>query len=434
MINKKNWLHTALIIAGATAIVSCSEPDSVGIEVQPAGDQPGLFYTDTITIEASTIIEDSLRSDEAVAALNLVGSYTDNVFGLSRASFYTQFRLPNNATNFTFGTDPVLDSVVLTLAYADYYGDTLTPMTLEVLRLDEAMVLDSNYYTNDVIVTGQQLSPPTIISVEPKDSVLVDSVLRAPHLRLRLDQVWGTEFLTSGDANFIDNNTFVSYFKGLTVRATDVTAENTGCIMTFSLGASMSKMTFYYKNGTDTTRRTANFEVNSNCPRFNHFEHDYTLADFGNTFPVPGDNQLFIQAMSGVKARIKFPHIRNLSSLGSVSINKAELVLSVEDNSVYKNHTNLLVFGVDSAGKEALIPDLLEASSYYGGAFSTTDNNYKFNLARYIQRLVSDNTLNDYGLSVVSSAGATSASRSIIPGPASSGSKLQLRITYSKLD
>jgi len=434
MINIKNWLHTAMAVVGAIAIVSCSEPDSVGIEVQPAGDQPGLFYTDTITIEASTIIEDSLRSDEAVAAFNLVGSYTDNVFGLSRASFYTQFRLPNNATNFTFGIDPVLDSVVLTLAYADYYGDTLTPMTLEVLRLEEAMVLDSNYYTHDVIVTGQQLFPPGVVSVNPKDSVEVDSVMRAPHLRLKLDQVWGTEFLTSGDANFIDNNIFVSYFKGLTVRAADVTAEDDGCIMTFNLAASISKMTFYYKNGTDTTRKTANFEVNSGCPRFNHFEHDYTLADFGNTFPVSGDNRLFIQSMSGLKARIKFPHIRNLSALGSVSINKAELVLSVEDNSLYKSHTNLLVFGVDSAGTEALIPDLLESSSYYGGSFNTTDNNYKFNLARYIQRLVSGRTLNDYGLSVVSSGGAISAFRSIVPGPSSSGNKLQLRITYSKLD
>ncbi len=434
MINNINWLYAAIIIAGVLAIVSCSEPDSVGIEVQPAGDQPGLFYTDTFTIEASTIIEDSLRSDENVAALNLVGSYTDNVFGLSRASFYTQFRLPNNATNFTFGTDPVLDSVVLTLAYTDYYGDTLTPMTMEVLRLEEAMVIDSNYYTNDVVVTGQQLLAPTVVSVNPKDSVLVDEVLRIPHLRLKLDQTWGTEFLTSGDANFTDNNVFVNYFKGLTVRAADVTSVDQGCIMTFNLNASMSKMTFYYKNGTDTTRKTANFEVNSNCPRFNHYEHDYTLAGFGNTFPVPGGNQLYIQAMSGVKARIKFPFIRNLNALGSVSINKAELVLAVEDNSLYKNHTNLLVFGVDADGKEALIPDLLESSSYYGGSFSTTDNNYKFNLARYIQRLVSNNTLNDYGLSIVSSGGAISAFRSIIPGPASNGSKLQLRVTYSKLD
>src|SRR5688572_8225489 len=104
----------ALLLVVTMIFSACSEPDAIGIDVQPKGDQPGVFYTDTISIEASTIREDTLRSDEGVAAFNLVGSYTDPVFGLSNASFYSQIRLPNNNTNFTFGTTPFLDSVVLT--------------------------------------------------------------------------------------------------------------------------------------------------------------------------------------------------------------------------------------------------------------------------------------------------------------------------------
>lgn len=440
MINIKKWLLPAMYIVGIVAFVSCSEPDSVGIEVQPTGDVPGLFYTDTITIEAKTVREDSLRSDEGVAAYNLVGSYTDNVFGLSRASFYSQIRLPNNATNFTFGTSPALDSVVLTLAYIDYYGDTLTPMNLEVYRMEGTMVIDSNYHTHDVFPIGQKLFPSGIsdpdgqVVVRPKDSVLLNGVLYAPHLRLRLNDAWGTSFITSGDANFLDNNAFISYFKGIYVKAADVNAVDDGCIMSFNLLSTISKLTFYYKNGTDTTRRVAYFEINSTCPRFNHFEHDYTMAAFGNTFPVSGNSQLFIQAMSGVKVRLNFPYIQNLQAQGDVSINKAELVLPVEGNSLYKNHTNLLVFGVDSAGAEALIPDLLESSSYYGGSYTTAENNFKFNINRYIQRLLSGRIPVDYGLSVVSSGGATSGYRSIISGPQASGNKLQLRVTYSKLD
>lgn len=433
MIKINKWYIPALLIAGGFVFNSCSEPDSVGIEILPEGEVPGVYFTDTITITAEIIKEDSLRSDEAVAGFNLAGSYTDPVFGLSRASFFSEIRLPNNNNNFTFGTDPVLDSVVLTLAYSDYYGDTLTPMDMKVYQTDSAMALDTNYSTNDLIPLGQQLFSGTV-NIYPKDSVEVSGANRAPHLRLRLDDTFGTSFITSGNANFVDNTTFINYFKGIHVKSEDVTATGQGVIMSFNLQASMSKLTFYYKNGTDTTKKTANFEINSNCPRFNHFEHDYTTAEFGNTFPVPGANKLYIQSMSGVKVRLKFPNLKNFNLAGGpTAINKAELVIPVLDNTTFKNHTNLLIFGVDSAGAEAIIPDLLEPTSYYGGAYNTTDKNYKFNLARYVQRVVNGKIANDYGLSLISSGGAVNAFRTIVPGTASTGSKMQLRITYSKL-
>jgi len=136
-----------------------------------------------------------------------------------------------------------------------------------------------------------------------------------------------------------------------------------------------------------------------------------------------------------LKVRFKFPHIKNFASGGGVSINKAELVIPVQDNSApFLNHQSLLTFGVDSAGGEAVIPDLLESNSYYGGTFNTTDANYKFNIGRYIQRLISGKIANDYGLSLVSSGGSVNAFRTIIPGTASPGNKIKLKITYSKLE
>jgi Domain of unknown function (DUF4270) len=435
MIKIKKWHLPALLLAGGMAFAACSEPDALGIEVQPASDVPGVFFTDTVTIEATTIREDTLRSDESVAAFNLAGSYTDPVFGMSKASFYTQLRLPNNNTNFTFGTSPVLDSVVLTLAYSDYYGDTLSPLTLEVLQLDAAMFYDSTYFSNDVIATGATLFPATTIEVHPKDSVTVDSTIRAPHLRLRLPDSFGNDFLNAGDANFVDNTTFTNYFKGIYVTTAAVTGTGQGVIVSFNLQASMSKLTFYYKNASSSTTITANFEINSECPRFNRFEHDYTLASFGNSFPVSGDDKLYIQSMAGLKVRFNFPYIKNFTSNGAVSINKAELILPVQNNATpYVNHQALLTFGVDSNGAEAIIADLLESSSYYGGTFNTTDTDYKFNIARYMQRLVSGTIVNDYGLSLVSSGGAVNAFRTIIPGTNASGNKIKLKLTYSKLE
>lgn len=249
------------------------------------------------------------------------------------------------------------------------------------------------------------------------------------------DTFFNDNFLGADDVlNFSDNATFINFFKGIEVKASDVTTVGTGSILSFNLLSELSKMTLYYHNSAGTNL-TANFEINSDCPRFNHFDHDYTNATFGNSFPINGNNIVYVQSLAGVKARIKFPFIKNLlNDLGPVSINKAELVLPVTDNTVYGNHQNLLVFGVDSEGKEALITDILESSAYYGGSFSSVDNSYKFNLGRYIQRLLSGKIETDYGISLIASGGAVNAFRTIIPGPAASGNKIQLRITYSKLN
>ena len=433
MITVKKWYLPALLLA--TAFAACSEPDSLGIEVQPAGDQPGVYFTDTVTIQAETIREDSLRTDEGVALFNLAGSYTDPVFGMSKASFYSQVRLPNNNTNFTFGTSPVLDSVVLTLAYADYYGDTLSPLSVEVLQVDEAMYTDSTYYSTNTKPTTSVWFPSTTLEMHPKDSIEISGSLRAPHLRLRLDQQLGTDFINSGNANFLNNVIFTNYFKGIHVRTAVVTGAGQGVIIAFNLQASMSKLTFYYTNSSSSTQLTANFEVNSECPRFNAFEHDYTIAQFGSLFPVPGNNELYVQSMAGLKVRFIFPYIKNFAANGPISINKAELVIPAVDNAApYTNHQALLTFGVDSKGKEAVISDLLESSSYYGGTFSTTSQDYRFNIGRYVQQLISGKIVTDYGLSLVPSGGAITGFRTIIPGTDVSGTRIKLKLTYSILN
>ncbi len=432
MINTIKWRLPAVLLAAGMTLAACSEPDSLGIEVQPDSDQPGVFFTDTVTIHATTIREDSLRSDEVVAAFNLAGSYTDPVFGMSKASFYSQLRLPNNNTNFTFGITPVLDSVVLTMAYADYYGDTLMPLFMEVLQLSEQLVYDTTYYSNDVLTTGSTLFSGNI-DAHPKDSVVVSGTKRAPHLRLRLPDQVGNDFLNAGNATFIDNSAFTNFFKGIHVRTNVVSGG--GLIVSFNLQASMSKLTVYYRNASNPTTINANFEINSECPRYNHYEHDYTNATFGNVFPVSGNDKLYIQSMAGLKVRFIFPYIKNFASAGAVSINKAELVIPVQDNAApYVNHQALLTFGVDDKGSEAIIPDILESSSYYGGSFSTTTGDYRFNIGRYVQRLISGKIATDYGLSLVSSGGAVNAFRTIIPGTTGTGNKIKLRLTYSKLD
>jgi hypothetical protein len=431
MILRFNRTLPLLMATGALLVASCGEPDAIGIEVQPAGDNINVFFTDTVSLELNTIREDSLITDEKVAALNLVGSYVDPVFGLSRASFYSEVRLPNNNSNFSFGTSPVLDSVVLALGYSDYYGDTLSSMTYQVYEVTESMVYDTAYYSHDNLTLGTLLGTVQA-TAHPTDSVELGTSTFAPHLRLRLDDSFGNSFLAADPSNFLSNAAFVSYFKGIHVKTLDASGANNGNILSFNLLSSVSKLIFYYSNSSGTGL-SANFEMNSLCSRFNSFSHDYTTSTFGSSFPVSGSSQAYIQSMSGVKVRIKIPFLQNLNALGNVSVNKAELVIPAIDNEIYENHGNLLVFGVDSVGKEAVIPDLLESAAYYGGAFTASSGTYTFNIARYVQRVLAG-TYTDYGLSLISSGGAVNAFRTVVPGPAATDKKIKLRITYSKLN
>ena len=214
-----------------------------------------------------TTKEDSLRSDEASYAL--LGSYLDPVFGLHSASFYSQLRLSSN--NADFGTSPVADSIVLTLVYKAVYGDTLTPQTVNVYELDENIYRDSSYYSNDAFATaGVMLGSKTFVPA-PLDSVWVDSVKKAPPLRIKLDPFLAQRFIAvSGSANLADNSSFLEFFKGIYVTTNPVGSK--GAILSFDLLNSLSQVTMYYKNSTSDSLKY-NFVINENCARINHFDH-----------------------------------------------------------------------------------------------------------------------------------------------------------------
>lgn len=413
-------------------LYSCTDPTDVGLNVQPASDSINVLVTDTLTLDVEVIEEDSLRTDEGVASLNLIGRYNDPVFGIASSVLYTQFRLPNNTNNFSFGDSPVLDSVVLTLQYKGYYGDSVSSQMFEVHRLDEDLAIDSNYFSNSSAMAGQQLFSG-MVELRPKDSVDLGGVNRTPHLRLLLDDAIGQEFIDDANAgNFVDNDAFIQFFKGVRVSTSDIPGSGDGSIAYIDLLASLSKFTVYYSNNSADSLE-ANFEVNGFCPRFSSFDHDYSQATFGQP-PLSGNNQAYVQSMSGLKTRIKIPHLQNLVADGPVSVNKAEMVFTTEEmTDEYSPHEAALLLAVDSTGKDVIILDLLESAGYYGGNYNSSDNTIRFNIARHIQRVLS-NDLDDYGLSLVGVSGSTNASRTILVGPDRMTDRMYLRLTYSKLN
>ena len=99
--------------------ISCSDPNILGLEIQPESDNILIFNTISDDFKIDVQSEDSLRTDNVVSLT--LGEIYDPVFGLNSAGFYTQLLLTEN--NIDLGSNPVVDSVVLSYTYSGYYGD-----------------------------------------------------------------------------------------------------------------------------------------------------------------------------------------------------------------------------------------------------------------------------------------------------------------------
>jgi hypothetical protein len=131
---------TLLVLLVILSLVSCRKKDStVGLE-EINSSQYLNGITDTFAIISYTELEDSTITDNPANVV--LGSYVDPEFGLMNASFYTQWRIATVNPDFGDPTTIVLDSFVLSLDYAGYYGD-LGAQTFEVYELDEDLYLDS---------------------------------------------------------------------------------------------------------------------------------------------------------------------------------------------------------------------------------------------------------------------------------------------------
>ncbi len=435
---------SAFFLALTIVIASCKkEEGSLGLQVHPEEDQLGLLVTDTATVLAHTIQEDSLRSDEFNS--NLLGSYVDDVFGKTTASIYTMIRLSEQNVSMvsTSGTtaDTQVDSVILYLDLDGYYGE-LDAQTFEVYRITQEMELDSNYYSSTVLtndgVNLVEAGTGTIVP-DPLNPGVIDGESVNPVLKIRLDNTLGNDIVAqNGTGNLVGPDEFSSWFNGLfiTVNNSSQTAGE-GAILFTDLLDDNSRMTMYYRYtfpGEEDTL-SLNFNINSNAARYTHTSHDYTGTPVEAQLmdSTLGSEAVYVQAMSGLKSVIEFPYLDSLPD--SIVINKAELVLPFEyfDGAPHDPHGQLHLLGIDDDGETFFLPDFFEGATIHGGLVDYGANEYRINLAKHVNNVLTGAVSNNR-LYLLSSAAMITANRTVINGTASSNkNKMKLILTYTKL-
>ena len=405
---------------------SCTDPNLIGLEVQPPSD--GITVTLSSAknnLKLSTISEDSLRSDET-SALLLGTIKSDYIFGESRADFATQFQLPFNNVDVGSSDTLTVDSVILSLSYAGIYGENNQLFDITVNELSESIFKDSVYYSNQDITFNVNTiySQTTIVNTE--DSVMVGGEMKAPHLRLKLDNSLGEIILdASGTADLQDNAQFVAFFKGLYLEAIETTFSG-GAIIYFSPSAVNTKLTIYYQS-TNVDSLNLDFSLSVDAARVNLFnEKDMSqLLQQADT-----SINTYVQSMAGYKTVVEVEHLDTLKTFfKNKAINKVNLNFELDggtDTSDYAPHHRMYLVRVDNEGKDYFLTDyIVEGEEHFGGKLE--NGKYSFNITRYFHQLLNNENYTNK-LYLVSSGGAVNANRTILPK-----NKVSFNIIYTDL-
>jgi hypothetical protein len=428
-----------LLLALAVAIVGCKKPEqNIGLGIQPEEDILNAIYTDTVSIVAYTLAEDSLRMDDF--SRSLLGNQLDPIFGKSSASIYTQFRL--TSSNVDFGDLDLIevDSLVLSIAYGDDIYGPRHAQYLSVHEIQEQLFLDSVYYSNTTLAYDPEnlvanTFDPTVIDPSAYSIIGTDSLQGM--LRIPLKTSLADKLLAESGTDSLSNNViFPEFFNGLYIQS----HTPDGAILQLDLINASSNMTMYYRRtgaAADTLKYV--FDLNANCARFTSWKHDYSqnLSPLQTSDTLWSDPYTYVRAGANSKTGIRFPHITDFSSDTTLIVNKAELIVpaSVLDGDRFPNQAFLFTRTLNAEGETVELPDAATFSFNQGGSYNELKNEYSFIITRYVQEIIKGERP-DRGMTLISNNGAVSARRVVLHGPSvstdDSSENMRLILTYSE--
>jgi len=329
--------------------------------------------------------------------------------------FYTQVRLAGINPNFGDASTIIIDSFILGLEYAGYYG-SLSAQTFEVFELTEALNNDSTYYqftTKSYANTSLIPAGNEVITPDPLNYTIIGNDSVQAQLRLPLDTNLARQFITeatSGSTTFSSNANFQNYFKGLYVRTNNgAQGSGQGGVYYFNLNDPGTKLTIYYHQG--GTAKTYDFLMNSTCADFSHVAVNRTGTAVEQVINNPslGLQEFYAQAF-GVRARIVIPGLNQFTS--NQLIHRAEIHLPVQFQfgSKYKPGANVTFATKKTAVSNGYI------NTGVLGAYSESKKEFSADVKQYVQAVI-NHDIENTGLIVSPRYFINSAERIIFNGP-----------------
>ncbi|MBO7629673.1 MAG: DUF4270 domain-containing protein [Bacteroidales bacterium] len=434
----KKILTCTLVLLTCILLTSCKdEHTSIGEDI--LGNLVDTEFTDTITLQAYSHLEDTINTTNTSA--HILGHTYDPVFGKSSAGIFTQLALSGSAVN--FGSQPIVDSLILTLQLSGYYGDTTSSVGIRVHQLTEILDSETKYYQNSTV--GFDPTPLnyslTGYTIKPNSTIVVDTSVLGAHLRVRLSDQFGQYLLNhQNDLNY----RFEKFLKGLYINAISHTG-NDGYMLMTNMASALSGMTLYYHNDDGQPQRYT-FACSEKCVRFTHIDHEYAtsgspafLQEVLQGQTSLGEQLLFIQGGGGVKTRITFPYLENAFAQynNRVVIHRAELVVTnaSPDERIFIQPSNITIQGIrksDSAIRFLPDDDYYTSTSYFGGSYDANKLEYRFRITKYVQQLILQQNDWTNSINLIVRGSAVRPHRLVFNGTdLGLPSRLRLEITYS---
>lgn len=404
----------AILFSGCRKI---NDATTLGDGLIPPVDNINTFET-YLPVESDNLLYNDTNK-VYYADLHALGYISgDTEFGTTKGESYFNISYPNYLIYPFYHKDSVvaIDSVVLSLAYDSYYGDTNSTQTVRVFEIDQNAGFNDTtlfkYNQPDIQTTGAELGSrsfqvktldDTILHIRKRDTTKLTNVLRIP-----LTNALGTRFRNydttyTANGGWRTDSIFKTLFRGLAIKS-----DNSGNALTYIKPSDNinTKLTVYYqvrKNGTiDTTSvdflHTTGGQANTIRRTAAGGWNSY-LANAGSD-----DDLLYIPGTPGSYGLLRIPA---LDTLRNVVVHRAEIIatpIRSANDGTFPHQQALFLDRVSATGDSALSFDsdmslsnnfsnyTYEINSF--GGLIKSDSTYRFNLSRYVQSMVTKRTAN----------------------------------------
>ncbi len=477
------FFFSAIITSVVILFSGCkklNESTELGGGLIPPVDNINTFETYLDVITDNKVFQDSTKVyfNDGLA-IGHIGN--DPEFGATHANAYFNIGSPyfsnTNANTFYpfINKDSVsIDSVILSLSYNTFYGDTNSVQTIRVFEIAQNPGFSDTtlykYDTTDFQTTGPELGSKSfqlknlddsILHIRKKDTTKLVNVIRIPLQNQLGTRLASYDTSNTSNGGFRNDSIFKTLFRGIAIKA-----DNSGNALAYFLPADQlkTKLVVYFrvtKNGIkDTTFTEFYHQTLGQANVVTRTKLNGWLSYLNNG--LPNDDKVYLQSIPGSYASIKIPA---LDTFKNAVIHRAELVInplpSIQEGTfvqpvglfldrINTNADTVFTFDIDMDVQLAGLDFTYNFTAFGGGLKS--DSVYRFTLSKYVQDIITlkkpNQTLrlyapvrafvfsNRFGIkSQMYIANQPAYGRVVLGGGnyAIPGKRMRLRVIYSKL-
>lgn len=355
-------------------LYSCSDnPTDIGIEILPEDDFVTIISTDTISVKAYTMYDESTVTTNSASMYT--GALWDAYFGTTACDFITQLRLITAWHDYVY----TVDSVFFRFLASAVEGDTAAVHYLRLYETGTLLEDTIKYYSNQDPDTIKFLGeyPMPVLKKDSSYSVRIEN--------------WVGEYLLRDTTKFLPATKFYTeYFKGLYV---GVRSETEPVLITMTDADNPIAITIHFHDTSDT-KYTYSFVATERAVNYNRLEHDFTTADpdkqIQHINDMVTDTAVYLQKMNGTFVRLDLPSLEAFKVNGNIAVNEARLFVPVHLDGEEYIEANLplriYLRYRDNEGNLAPVPDLVHDAAFLDGTYDKLKNYYIFNIPSFVQQ------------------------------------------------